>query len=230
MTRTAFAWGAALAAPLLLLASSAWASGNSHVIDDSEIETPGVCHLEAWSTRFAPRHGLLNLSPACTRKAWPNLELGGTFQHGWDSGVDQATLGPAFKLTLRPEKSGLGLAITGASAWNLSSGQWETASLIAPVTLKVNDKLRFNLNLGWSHSRAGAHLDAAFYGAQTEVDVARDLTVMVEAFQRDGDKAGGQAGLRWNPGGGRFDFDLVAGRRIDGATPRAVTLGLTVRR
>ena len=98
------------------------------------------------------------------------------------------------------------------------------------MTLKVNDRVRLNLNAGWSHVRADLKRDAAFYGAQAELGVARDLTLMAEAFQRDGGKAGGQLGLRWNPGGGRMDIDLVAGRRIDGATPRAITLGVTVRR
>jgi hypothetical protein len=48
MTRTSFIWGAAFAAPALLVASTALASGNEHVIDDSVVETPGVCHLESW--------------------------------------------------------------------------------------------------------------------------------------------------------------------------------------
>ena len=60
--------------------------------------------------------------------------------------------------------------------------------------------------------------------------VARDVTLMAEAFRRDGGEAGAQVGVRWNPGGGRFDLDLVAGRRIDGESPRAITLGLTLRR
>jgi hypothetical protein len=36
-------------------------------------------------------------------------------------------------------------------------------------------------------------------------------------------------GLRWNPGGGATDFDLLAGRYIDGASKTAITLGVTFR-
>jgi hypothetical protein len=224
MTRKHLVLGAATAASLLFAVSVAWASGSEHVIDDSVVETPGVCHLESWATRFGPRQGLVNLSPACTREAWPNLEIGGAVQHAWGKGQDDTTIGPALKYTLRSEETGVGI---GAGAWG---GRLETASLIVPVTLRLYDRVRFNLNAGWSHARASARRDAAFYGVQAEVGVARDLTVMVEAFRRDGGKAGGQLGLRWNPGGGRVDFDLIAGRRIDGATPRAITLGLTLRR
>ena len=230
MIRLALVLGAAAAASMLSVASVARASGNEHVIDDAAVETPGVCHLESWATRLGPRRGLINLSPACTRKAWPNLEIGGAVQHGWDDGRTDTTVGPALKYTLRGEDTGLGLGVIVGGAWSVGSGRPETASLIVPVTLKLNDRVRFNLNLGWTHARADTHRNAAFRGAQAEVGVARDLTVMVEAFQREGGKAGGQAGVRWNPGGGRFDLDLIAGRRIDGATPSAITLGLTFRR
>lgn len=215
---------------VLACASPAFASGNEHVIDDAAVETPGVCHLEGWATRFAPRHGLVNLSPACTRKAWPNLEIGGAVQHGWDNGQADTTVGPALKYTLRSEAAGFGLGVIGAGAWSVGSGRLETASLIVPVTLKLTDRVRVNLNAGWSYGRADAERNAAFYGAQAEVGLAHDVTVMAEAFQREGGKAGGQLGLRWNPGGGRVDFDLVAGRRVDGEAPRAITLGVTFRR
>lgn len=230
MIRKLLALGVAAAASTLLPAPSAWASGNEHVIDDAAVETPGVCHLEGWATRLGPRHGLVNLSPACTRRTWPNLEIGGAVQRAWAEGASDTAIGPALKYVLRSEDAGLGLGVIGGGAWSLKSGRLETASLIAPVTFHLNDRLRINLNAGWSHVRADTRRDAAFYGAQAELGVARDLTLMVESFRRDGGKTGGQVGVRWNPGGGRFDLDLVAGQRIDGLAPRAITLGVTVRR
>jgi hypothetical protein len=38
-----------------------------------------------------------------------------------------------------------------------------------------------------------------------------------------------KVGLRWNPRVGDVDVDLSAGRYVDGASPRAFTLGLTIR-
>lgn len=223
--------GAAIAASSLLAASMAQASGNEHVIDDAAVETPGVCHLEAWTTRFGPRQGLLNLSPACTRKAWPRLELGAGIQHAWNAGGGGDTLiGPALKLNLWPEERGLGLGLASSTAYGVRARRLETASLLIPVTIPVGQRLRINLNGGWSYSRAAARHDAAFYGAQAELTLTRDVTLMVERFRRDGGRSGSQLGLRWNPGGGRFDLDLVVGHRIDGETPRALSLGLTVRR
>lgn len=223
--------GAAIAASSLSLAPMAWASGNEHVVDDAAVETPGVCHLEAWATRFGPRQGLVNLAPACTRKAWPRLELGAGFQRAWTpSGRGVATLGPALKLNILPEEQGLGLGLTGAAAYDPRSGHVETATLVAPVTLPVSDRLRINLNAGWSYARTSERHQAAFYGVQGELAVTRTLTLMVESFRREGGDPGAQAGVRWNPGGGRFDLDLVVGRRVDGESPRALSLGFTVRR
>jgi hypothetical protein len=223
--------GAAIAASSLSLAPMAWASGNEHVVDDAAVETPGVCHLEAWTTRFGSRQGLVNLSPACTRKAWPRLELGAGIQHAWTpGGRDTTTFGPALKLNILPEERGLGLGLAGTAAYDPRNGHVETATLIAPVTLPVSDRLRINLNAGWSYARTSERRQAAFYGVQGELAVTRTLTVMVEGFQREGGDPGAQVGLRWNPGGGRFDLDLVVGRRVDGESPHAVSLGLTVRR
>lgn len=223
--------GAAFAASSVLVAPMAYASGNEHVVDDAAVETPGVCHLEAWTTRFGPRQGLLNLSPACTRKAWPRLELGAGIQHAWNAGGGADTLiGPALKLNLWPEERGLSLGLASSTAYGVRARRLETASLLIPVTIPVGQRLRINLNAGWSYSSAAARRDAAFYGAQAELTLTRDVTLMVERFRRDGGRSGSQLGLRWNPSGGRFDLDLVAGRRIDGESPRALSLGLTVRR
>lgn len=214
---------------LLLIAPEAWAAGGAHVIDDASVEAPGVCHLESWATTYDSDRGLANLSPACTRRAWPRLELGGAVQHLWD-GKRDTTIGPALKFNLRPTEAGLGLGVVGAGAWSTRSGRLETASLIVPASIEVADRMRVNLNAGWVYGRTSPHRHTAFYGAQIEADVARDLVLMVEAFGRDHGHPGAQIGLRWNPGGGSVDFDLLAGRRIDGTSPEAITLGLTVRR
>lgn len=223
--------GAALVASSVLVAPVAHASGNEHVVDDAAVETPGVCHVEGWATRFGRRQGLVNLSPACTRKAWPRLELGAGLQRAWTAdGASDTVVGPALKLNLRPEEKGLGLGLAGSAAYAAHAGRLETAALLVPITIPVGQRLRVNFNAGWSYSRAAARRDAAFYGAQAELVLTRNVTLMAEGFRRDGGRLGGQMGLRWNPGGGRFDLDVVAGRRIDGVEPRAVSLGLTVRR
>jgi hypothetical protein len=84
-----------------LAASPAKAAGGAHVIDDATVETPGTCHLESWVTLYNGDRGLLNPSPACTRKAWPNLEIGASIQHTWDRLGTRASVRRSSS-TLRP--------------------------------------------------------------------------------------------------------------------------------
>ncbi|ESQ92439.1 hypothetical protein [Asticcacaulis benevestitus] len=212
----------------LLVPAPVYAGGGAHVIDDASVETPGVCHLENWVTQFDQDRGLVNLSPACTRKVWPNLEIGASLQHSWDSGED-TTIGPALKYNLRPVERGLGVAVSMGGNWSIRSGQLETASLIVPVTIPIGDKVQVNLNGGWTYGSALEHQTAAFFGVQVLAQVTRDVSLMAEAFRRDHGRAGHQIGLRWNPRGGNVDIDILVGRRIDGVNPDAVTVGLTLR-
>ena len=101
--------------------------------------------------------------------------------------------------------------------------------MIVPATMDIGERLRVNVNVGWLYGLRSERQHTFFGGAQVEAEIADDLALMVEVFGRGFGHVGGQIGLRWNPGGGRFDLDLLAGRWIDGVTPDAITLGLTVR-
>jgi hypothetical protein len=111
----------------------------------------------------------------------------------------------------------------------VTSSRFESASAIVPLTIRAKRGLRFNVNIGWQWSRATDSHDL-FVGGHAEIVLTDKLNLMVESFTRDQSKAGGQIGLRWTPGRGHVDLDLIAGRYVDGATPTAATVGLTFRR
>ncbi|MDE8653828.1 hypothetical protein [Novosphingobium album (ex Liu et al. 2023)] len=222
------ALGGAILPLALLAAGPACASGGEHVVDDAAVETPGTCHLESWVT-LSSGGGLVNSAPACTRKAWPNLEIGGFVTHSWTESTDDTLIGLSPKLMLRSEDRGIGIGIATSVGYGIQKGRFETASAIVPVTIPAGDKLRFNLNAGWLWARAG-HRHDMFVGAQAEIALRKNLNVMVETFTRDQGKVGGQAGLRWTVAGGAVDLDLIGGRHVDGATRSAITFGVTVRR
>jgi hypothetical protein len=214
---------------MLLSATPARADGGAHIIDSATPETPGICHLESWVTRYDHRSGLLNLSPACTATDLPMLEMGGTMQQAWGTAND-VLIGPAFKLNLRPTDSGLGLGLVAAGEAGLKSGRLETLALTVPLSVPLGDDVTANVNAGWDYVHARPDRSKAFYGAQINAHIAPDITAMIEMFGRNGEKPGGQLGLRFNPGGGRYDIDLLAGQRIDGISACAITLGFTIRR
>ena len=212
----------------LIIAAPAYAGGGAHIVDDASVETPGICHLESWVTHYDQDMGMVNLSPACTRKAWPDLEIGASLQQSW-AGVEDTTIGPALKYNLRPVETRLGAGVSVGGNWSVRSGQLETASLIVPLTIPLSDTVQINLNSGWTYGRALEHQTAAFYGVQLMAQVTRTVSLMAEAFRRDHGRPGHQAGLRWTPNGGNLDLDILFGRRIDGVSPYAVTVGLTLR-
>lgn len=222
-------WLAWLLPPAALLApGAALAAGGPHVIDDSEVETAGDCHLETWLTLSSDDQRHVNAGLGCTPETIPTLELGGYVSHAWSPGSDDTMVGVTPKLTLRPAESGLGVALAGSLSYGLDRSRIETAALIAAATVPASDRLRVNLNAGWVWSEAGPGSEL-FVGAQAEWGVAPGLGLMAEAFTRNHGKAGGQAGVRWTTDDGRIDVDLVSGRYVDGATPTSVTLGLTGR-
>ena len=223
------ALGIALLTMPFLPTGGVLAAGGAHIVDDSEVETPGVCHLETWVTRFMPGDSYLNLSPACTTKRLPSLEIGVVDQHYWDQAVNAPLLGPAIKLNFRPETTGLGLGLGFNAGVNLRTGDLGLAQLIGLATIPLDEKVKINLNAGWNYLRGVTYVDSLFYGAQVEAKVGWDVSLMVEGFGRAPGSGGFQMGLRYTPNDGWVDFDILAGSIIDSTSPRFFTVGVTVR-
>ena len=232
----------ALAGGACLAATAARAEGGAHVVDDSEVETAGRCHLEVWGTYLDPKANLANFGPGCTSRALPDFEVGGFLQPSRSTGAAAAgsqtaapgtgvdlLLGPALKYTLRHDVTGLGLAAEGGFTYDATLGRMEAGTVLAAVTLTPFKRVRVNLDAGPQYIAADRRVEA-FLGAQAELDLGRNVSLMLEHFGRNRGYAGDQAGLRWTPHNGDVDFDLVVGRRIDGVARRAFSLGVTFRR
>lgn len=223
-------WGAAglgLAA-MVAAVEEARASGGAHVIDDAEVETPGLCHAESWLTGFGDGRRLMNLSPACTFAALPSIEFGASIQHGWERGHRHTLVGPAVKVALRSPSRSFGLGAVVSAAVDIATGKAESVAVLVPVTVDLTPRVRTNFNLSYQWARTGDR-HGLVAGAQVEARVGGNLSVMAEGFVRDGGKPGFQAGVRWTPKAW-VDVDLLGGRRVDGSGARAVTLGVTLRR
>jgi len=221
--------GALLWVAVSVLAGPTLAAGGAHVVDDSEVETPGTCHLELWVSRFVPGDGYGNVGPACTSLKIPWLEFGAAYQHYWDETGAGPLIGPQLKINFQPASKGVGVALGMNAGVNAQTGELGVASLLALVTVPVTEKFRINLNAGWSYLNDD-NPTAFFWGGQVEVDVGWDVTLMMEAFGRQPGVIGNQMGLRYTPATHpRFDFDLLVGTIFDQDSTKFFTLGVTVR-
>jgi len=215
-------------AALLLVPGAALAAGGAHVIDDSEVEAAGDCHLETWVMGSSDDRWLGNAGAGCTPEAIPVLEFGASVVHARSRGSEETVVGVMPKLNLRPANSGLGVALAGSLVYGADRSRLEAASLIAAATVPASKSLRFHLNAGWVWSNPGPGSEL-FAGAQAEWQVSPGIGLMAEGFTRDHGKAGAHAGVRWTSGDGRIDVDLTAGRYVDESTPTSIAVGLTIR-
>ncbi len=148
----------------LMIAAPARAAGGAHVVDDAGVETPGVCHLESWVSRHNRHGGVATLAPACTFEALPRMEFGGFIERKWGEDAE-TSFGPALKLNLIPLETRFGLGVIGLAAWSTGSRQIDAASVIVPISLQLNERVRANLNAGWLYARGDAQQNQAFFGA-----------------------------------------------------------------
>ncbi|HEX7781395.1 MAG TPA: hypothetical protein VF509_01165 [Sphingobium sp.] len=178
-------------------------------MDDAAIEAPGTCHLENWISAGTDGAALLNLGPACTTPALPNIELGGFLTHQWHDNAAETDGGLGLKLRLRNEERGWGLALSTAAGFSAKRSRMESASVIVPLTFPVSNALRINVNAGWQWTRIERH--SLFTGGQAEIALGPRLGLMIEGFTRSKGKAGGQGGVRWTIDHKRIDVDLLMG-------------------
>jgi hypothetical protein len=214
----------------LLAPAAARAAGGAHVVDDSEVEASGWCHLELWGSALSHGGTLGNLGPACTPAAVPWLEIDGFVTHYDPSrGSASESIGFGPKITLRPQSEGVGVGLTGTMALDASKGRVAYAVANLPVTVPIGPRFRVNVNVGAQWTR-GVHGLGMSEGAQVEYTPERGPELMGEVFRVGGGPVGFQTGPRWTVDRGRIDLDVLVARYPDGVSPAALTLGVTIRR
>ena len=218
-------WRQAIAACLVLLApTGAHAAGGAYVVDDAAIGKPGECQVESWASHASNNHFIGTTQPACIVRLGIPVEFTAVFAA---TRSDAWTTFTGLHAKVAPvNMGGVAIAVSGGRLFDVTDGEKSFSFITVPVTLKVHDRFRINLNAGglWGER---AHFT---WGASLEWDVRQSWTLIGEVFGLTGPSEDPrlQVGLRHSPTKS-VDLDLIYGNNITGEHAHWLTAGLTVR-
>ncbi|WP_300239047.1 hypothetical protein [Pseudomonas sp.] len=217
----------------LALCSKAQAAGGAYVVDDGAINAPGECNVDVWyqSTRHQGSSHNSVIAPACTFSQLPWVQLGAAVQRQQADAHGETQLSPQIKVQLlNREDLGLQLALAGSAHWALNRHHsFDGGDLTLPLTFSASDRLRLNLNAGWTHAYDDGEQNHRWtWGSGVEYDLMPSLTLIAERYGQRGGEQGWQAGPRLHVGQ-HLDLDLIVGQHLSEDRDRWLTTGATLR-
>jgi hypothetical protein len=234
-----FRWGAGVlmtAAAGSLLSTASLAAGGAFFVDDAIIAKPGECKVETWASIASNHDVIAVVTPACVVNPGAPVEIGATLVRTRSDSVWSTGVGPKAKYVIVPlENRTFGLAVTGATLWNLNTGQNSGGNINVPLSIQASKDVRLNLNAGWLYDGI-ARVNYGTYGAGFEWNFVQPLTLIGEVFGFAGPRQDvrsvieprAQVGLRWTPAES-VDFDVIYGRNIAGENAHWFTWGVNFR-
>ncbi|MCC7347829.1 MAG: hypothetical protein IT538_10580 [Variibacter sp.] len=226
----------AAAAFLALHSTAARAAGAAYQVDTSEVSDAGSCKVESWVSWASNRDFFAAASPSCAFNILKPVELSTQIARARADGDWTTSITPQAKMKLMDSGIGFfGLAISGNASFDLVTRQNTALAVTAPLTMRVSDVMRINLNAGWQWDRT---IDRHYftYGAGFDWRTPDNVwTLTGEVFGQLGATDTRsvvyprfQTGIRYRPID-RFSIDLIYGRNITGEDAHWITLATIVR-
>jgi len=224
-------------AGMLAIPAESHAAGAAYQVDTVEVSEAGSCKVESWAS-FASNSDFIGaVSPACSVPFVRPLELSAQFNRSRSGGEWDTAATPKFKVNLISSAIGKpGLAVTGTVTYDFNSRDVTQVNLTVPVTLRLSDVVRINVNGGWMLDRI---LDRQFltYGVGIDWRTPDNVwTLTAEVFGQAANTAElhsttqprYQMGLRWRPID-RWNIDVIYGRNITGENANWLTIATVLR-
>ena len=233
----AFAMAAAWFGLTAIVPHKAHAAGAAYQVDTAEVSEAGACKVESWASFANNRDFFGAVSPACSVPFVRPLELSAQFNRSRSDGEWDTQATPKFKVNLVSSAIGKpGVAVTGTATYDFISRDVTQLNLTVPVTLRLSDVVRINVNGGWMLDRT---LDRQFltYGLGVDWRTRDNVwTLTAEVFGQAGNSGElnsttqprFQTGLRWRPID-RWNIDLIYGRNIQGENANWLTIATVLR-
>jgi hypothetical protein len=218
------------------LVSPVRAAGTAYAVDTSEVTDTGACKIESWFSTASNHDFFGAANPACGVNLYLPSELSTQVSRARSDGDWATALTPKAKIRLIPTAIGTpGLAISATAGFDLTNHENTSLAVTAPVTLRLSNVVRINLNAGWMWDRT---VDRHYltYGAGVDWRTADNIyTLTAEVFGQVGSSDVSsvtqprfQLGMRFRPIDA-FSVDIIYGRNIMGENANWLTAGTTIR-
>ena len=216
-------------------AGEAAAANGAYAVDAADISEVGSCKVESWLSMAANTDLAAVANPSCAVNIFRPVELSLQTVRSRSDGDWSTTLAPKAKWNFVPTGIGrFGLSFYAGSSFDAVTGENLSAFAVVPLTYRLSENMRINLNGGWLWDRA-ADRHYLTYGAGFDWKFTETLQWTIEAFGQAGAsdtpsvvRPRFQTGMRYRPND-IFSVDVIFGHNITGENASWLTIGTTVR-
>jgi hypothetical protein len=218
-----------------LSAREAAAANGAYAVDAADISEVGSCKVESWLSMAANTDLAAVANPSCAVNIFRPVELSLPTVRSRSDGDWSTTIAPKAKWNFIPTGIGkFGMSFYAGGSFDATTGENLTAFAVVPLTYRLSENMRINLNGGWLWDRM-ADRHYLLYGAGFDWKFTETLQWTIEAFGQAGaaDVPGTvrprfQTGVRYRPNE-IFSVDLIYGHNITGENSNWITIGTTIR-
>jgi hypothetical protein len=226
---------AAAAIGVWLPAGEARAANGAYAVDAADISEVGSCKVESWVSSATNTDFSAVANPSCAVNIFRPVELSLQTVRSRSDGEWSTTIAPKAKWNFVPTGIGrFGLSFYAGGSFDAVTGENLTAFAVVPLTYRLSETMRINLNGGWLWDRM-ADRHYLLYGAGFDWKLTDTLQWTIEAFGQAGQsdtpsaiRPRFQTGMRYRPNE-IFSVDLIYGHNITGENANWITLGTTIR-
>jgi len=221
--------------PIGLPGGDARAANGAYAVDAADIAEVGSCKIESWLQAATNTDFTAVANPSCAVNIFRPVELSMQTVRSRSDGDWSTSLAPKAKWNFVPTGVGrFGLSFYAGGSFDAVTGDNLTAFAVVPLTYRLSETMRINLNGGWLWDRM-TDRHYLIYGAGFDWKLTDTLQWTIEAFGQAGQsdepsaiRPRFQTGIRYRPND-IFSVDLIYGHNITGENANWITLGTTIR-
>jgi hypothetical protein len=226
---------AAAAVSPLLAAGGARAANGAYAVDAADISEVGSCKVESWISTATNTDFSAVANPSCAVNIFRPVELSLQTVRARSDGDWSTTVAPKAKWNFVPTGIGkLGLSFYAGGSFDAMTGESLTAFAVVPLTYRLSEVMRINVNAGWLWDRT-VDRHYLLYGVGFDWKFTETLQWTIEAFGQAGAsdtpsvvRPRFQTGVRYRPNE-IFSVDVIYGHNITGENANWITVGTTIR-